>query len=324
MGNGETHPAAPQRSDSPLVRPIRLEPAFHDPERVVELIRRGSPYRTEEKVHRHPGVTRTGGWFRNFWALGGKVVFDGADEAFHNPIYLDVARRLFDAEVVRPVAMMTNLNLPMAGLPPHLDLPFFRGAMNREVPSWMLAPMGYSGLFQRWAVPVASAIAWFYDGEGGEFEYWPDGLDHDSASERPPFWNSALIGDNEYTYHRVGPVGRKSDHVPDDGVPFDAELVLAEGGRSWRVQDGTDTISTHDWADVRLSVLWKAYCFRTANEAAAYDDHTDDLTPERVTQIFADDLHQRGVAFELPEDPHTDLAWKTLLLDAYPAVAAAT
>ena len=83
---------------------------------------------------------------------------------------MNTARWIFKAEVVRPVAMMTNLNLPMAGLPPHLDLPFFRGAMNREVPSWMLEPMGYSGLFQDWAVPVASAISWFYDGEGGEFE----------------------------------------------------------------------------------------------------------------------------------------------------------
>ncbi len=300
-----------------MVRPLRLDPAFDDPGRVIELIRRGSPYRTEEKVHKHPGVTRTGGWFRNFWALGGKVVFDGADDVFHNPIYLDAARRQFGADVVRPVAMMTNLNLPMAGLPPHLDLPFFRGAMHREVPSWMLAPMGYSGLFQHWAVPVASAIAWFYAGDGGEFEYWPDGLDRPSHSERPPFWNAALMADNEYTYHRVGAVGRPDEYVPDDGIPFDAELVLGGDGR-WHVRHDGATLSTYDPSDVRLSVLWKAYCFRSADEAVAYDDHTDDLTPELVFEIFAADLRSSGIAFDVPDDPHRDLGWKATLIEAYP------
>lgn len=322
---GEAEPIRPSatRPDTALVRPLRLEPAFVDPDRVVELVHAGAPYRTEERVHRHPGVSRTGGWFRNFWALGGRVVFDGADEVFHNPIYLDAARRLFDAEVVRPVAMMTNLNLPMAGLPPHLDLPFFRGAMNREVPSWMLAPMGYSGLFQRWAVPVASAIAWFYDGEGGEFEYWPEGLGRPSMSERPPFWNAALMADNEYTYHRVGPVGSPDAYVPDDGIPYDAELVHGDDGR-WRVVHEGATLASYAAGDVRLSVLWKAYCFRSAAEAAAYDDHSDDLTPQQVFDLFAADLRARGLAVPAVDDPHTDLAWKDTLIEAYPPGAAAT
>ena len=96
---------------------------------------------------------------------------EDAAPLFENEIFIQAAKERFRAESVRPVAMMTNSNLPMAGLPPHLDLPFFRGAMNREVPAWMLVPMGYSGLFQEWAVPVASAVTWFYESEGGEFEY---------------------------------------------------------------------------------------------------------------------------------------------------------
>lgn len=300
------------RPDTPLVRPTRLEPAFADPDHVRDLIRRGSPYLTEEKVHKHPGVTHTGGWFRNFWALGGKVVFDGADDVFHNPIYLDAARHLFGAAVVRPVAMMANLNLPMAGLPPHLDLPFFRGAMNREVPAWMLEPMGYSGLFQRWAVPVASAVAWFYDGEGGEFEFWPDGIDAPPRVERPPFRNEALMADNEYTYHRVGPLGRPDRYVAAGSVPYDAELVHDVGG--WEVRDGDRVLGRYDEREVRLSVLWKAYCFRTDDEADAFDDRSDDLTPQLVQDIFLDDLRERGVEAR----PSDELAWKATLLAAYP------
>jgi hypothetical protein len=193
--------------------------------------------------------------------------------------------------------------------------------MNREVPSWMLEPMGYSGLFQRWAVPVASAIAWFYDGDGGEFEYWPDGLHRPSRSERPPFRNAALMADNEYTYHRVGPTGRSEHHVPDDAIPFDAELVWVDDSR-WEVHDGGDVLARYDERDVRVSVLWKAYCFRSHAEAEAFDERSDDLAPGQVAEIFADDLRSRGIDARPPTDPFHDVAWRETLLAAYPASSA--
>ena len=306
------------RSAAPLAPPTYLDTAFDDPYAVVDLIERGAPYKTEEAVHKHPGVDWTGGWFRNFWALGGKVVFDGAEEFFHNPTYINTARWIFEADVVRPVAMMTNLNLPMSGLPPHLDLPFFRGAMNREVPSWMLEPMGYSGLFQDWAVPVASAISWFYEGEGGEFEYWPQGMDEPSLSVRPPFFNMALMADNEYTYHRVGPIGPSSAHVPGDAIPYHARLVLADD-RRWEVRLDDEVLRRYEYRAVRQSVLWKAYCFSTEEAAAAYDDHSDDLSPELITDMFLRDLSARGIAHAEPSDPLDDIAWKQTLMSAYPS-----
>ena len=309
--------AAPVRPARQLAPPVRLDRAFADPDAVQELIRAGAPYKTQEAAHKHPGVTRTGGWFRNFWALGGKVIFPGADAAFHNPIFLDAARRSFGAEVVRPVAMMTNLNLPMAGLPPHLDLPFFRGAMNREVPAWALAPMGYSNLFHRWAVPVASAITWFYDGEGGEFEYWPDGLDAPSRTERPPYWNRAVMADNEYMWHRVGALGRPEDHLAPDAIPYDARLAMNEAAGTWEVREGDSVLMSFPAAAVRVSVLWKAYCFASRAEADAYDDHGDDLTPDKITDLFRDDLRARGIAFRDPQDAWTDPDWKALLERVY-------
>ena len=306
------------RSAALLSPPVKLERAFDDPAGVVALIKKGAPYKTEEAVHKHPGVTHTGGWFRNFWALGGKVVFDGAEPFFHNPNFIEAAKKSFQAEVIRPVAMMTNLNLPMTGLPPHLDLPFFRGTMNREVPAWMLAPMGYAGLFHDWAVPVASAISWFYDGAGGEFEYWPDGFDKPSRTERPPFFNTAVLADNEYMYHRVGSIGRSQDFVVEDAIPYNARLALLDD-EHWQVQENDNALITYDYPDVRLSVLWKAYCFKTEAEAADYDDKSHDLTPAMVTDIFCTDLTDRGIKFAKPGDIFTDVAWKQTLESAYPA-----
>lgn len=297
---------------------MRLENAYADPEALLALIRKGAPYKTQEAAHKHPGVTRTGGWFRNFWALGGKVVMDGAEPFFMNDSFIEAAKTSFSAEIVQPVAMMTNLNLPMAGLAPHLDLPFFRGAMNREVPAWLLVPMGYSGLFQSWAVPVASAITWFYDGVGGEFEYWPGGLNLPSRTERPPYFNAAVLADNEYMHHRVGALGREEDWLAEDAIPFDARLHL-EGDR-WVVRDGGRRMHEYALPDVRISVLWKAYCFQSAAKAAAFRDHSDDLTLAIVTKIFIDDLRAKGFASDaLPRADVTDDAWKPILEAAYPA-----
>lgn len=298
-----------------LAPPCLLDAAFADPDAVIALIRRGSPYRKLAAVHRNMGET-SGGWFRNFWALGGKVVFDGAAPFFHNPRFIDAAREAFRADIIRPVAMMTNLNLPMAGLPPHQDLPFFRGAQNREVPSWMLAPMGYSGLFHDWAVPVASALTWFYDGEGGEFEYWPDGLEAPSRTLRPPFSNRCLLADNEYMFHRVGPVGPEDEHDRFVNLGHDARLILTVR-ETWQVEDGGQIIAELEFAKVRLSVLWKVYCFRNEAEARGYDDHSSDLTPALVKEIFLSDLAARGIQFRPPVDIWTDPEWKETITRVY-------
>jgi hypothetical protein len=85
------------------------------------------------------------------------------------------------------------------------------------------------------------------------------------------------------------------------------------------VRYGDKTIAEYDYGKVRLSVLWKAYCFETAEAAASYDDHSHDLTPDMVTAIFADDLRARGIDFTEPGDIATDPAWKHTLTQAYPA-----
>ncbi|MCR9212915.1 MAG: hypothetical protein NXI13_04305 [Proteobacteria bacterium] len=298
-----------------LAPPVKLDPAFDDPDGILDLIRRGSPYKTLSAVHRNVGET-SAGWFRNFWALGGKVVFDGAEPFFYNERFIEAAKTSFNAEVIRPLAMMTNLNLPAPSSPCHLDLPFFRGANNREVPSWMLDPMGYSGLFHEWAIPVASAITWFYDGEGGDFEYWPRGLDAPSVTESPPFSNSCVLADNEYMYHRVGSVGPEKDQQTYEAIGYDAKLELMEDQR-WQVNEDGKTLASFDFDEVRISILWKAYCFKNEAMAESYDDHSNDLSTDLIADIFCDDLTKRGHKVSRPSDFATDAAWKELITTVY-------
>lgn len=300
-----------------LAPPVKMEKAFDDPEGIRALIEKGSPYKTLSAVHRNTGET-SGGWFRNFWALGEKVVFEGAEPFFYNPRFIAAAKQSFQAEVIRPVAMMTNLNLPAPGAPFHLDLPFFRGCQNREVPSWMLAPMGYSGLFHEWAIPVASAITWFYDGVGGEFEYWPGGLDAPSCTESPPYSNTCVLADNEYMYHRVGAIGPVEQQQNYDDIGYDAKLTLTADGR-WDVVEDDKVTASFANGDVRISILWKAYCFESAAMAASYDDHSHDLTPTRVADIFCRDMTARGIAHKTPGDFAVDTDWKEVITRVYAA-----
>ncbi len=307
------------RPPTALVEPTLLDRAFEDPGAVITLIERGSPYKTLAAVHRDPPSTPATPWFRNFWALGGKVTFPGAETAFHNPLYLEAAREVFGAEVVVPLAMMTNLNLPGPAAPPHLDLPFFRGAHRREVPSWLLAPMGYSGLFHHWAIPVASVITWFYGGSGGEFEYWPDGLDAESVRVRDLAANQAVIADNEYTYHRVCEVGSPDDFLEHNRVPYGSMLQL--DGSEWRLTEDDRELGRYPKADVRLSVLWKAYCFSDQAEAEAFADDTDVLTPAQVVEIFQADLRHRGIRVEPPEDLAGEDPWGETIREIYGAAS---
>ena len=67
--------------------------------------------------------------------------------------------------------------------------------------------MGTSGLFEPWRIVEAGVVTWFYDGPGGAYDYWPQGLDGPMRSERPPYWNTSLAADNDRMYHRIGEVG---------------------------------------------------------------------------------------------------------------------
>lgn len=313
----KTNESAVRRPAFQMAPPGVLEGAYPDPGQVLALIEKGAPYKSITAVQKEPEGTRAAPWFRNFWALGGNVIFPGAEAVFHNPNFIAAARETFSAQIVLPLAMMTNLNAPAPAAPPHLDLPFFRGAHKREVPLWLLAPMGYSGLFQHWAIPVASVITWFYDGPGGEFEYWPDGLAAPSQVAANLSSNEGVIADNEYMYHRVCQIGEPDEYLPDNQIPFEAMLERSESG--WQITAGDDVLGSYPAGGIRASVLWKAYCFRDQAEADAFTNGTDNLTPGQIVDIFQADLRRRGIHTDAPDNLDGKDRWSGIIRDTYPA-----
>jgi hypothetical protein len=224
---------------------------------------------------------------------------DGAEVILNNPGFVEAAARLFGVPTVRPTTVVINVNAPMSAGAVHVDIPSFCGANRDQYPLRILQAMGTSGLFERWRIVEAGIVTWFYDGLGGAYDYWPDGLDGDMHSEQPPFENVALVADNDRMYHRIGWIGDRSD-APSQ---FVASAVIEHGGEStWTVTDAGTPLATYPDDRVRISVLWKAQVPQSTGDL-------DPLTSDDVVEIFAADLAERGIDIAPPTAPLEDEAW---------------
>ena len=292
-----------------IAKPIRIEPAFDDPDMVRVLFKRNGPYRTiVEYIPQRPDQPVLP-YFRGNWAVGGKPLIDGAETILDNHRFLDAARALFGSSRLRPTFVVVNLNAPMPASPIHVDVPTFRGATREQYPLGWLIAMGHSELFESWRVIQSGAVSWFYDGPGGNFEYWPEGLDGAMLMERPPFYNVAIMADNDRMYHRIGAVGAPGAQLPQ--MTAAAELHAVDDD-TWAIVENGEIRATYPSNAVRLSLVWKADLEAEAN--------SESLNLDRVMSIFIADLHKRKVSFRVPGDPLTDKAWTATLDSVYSTV----
>ncbi|HLW69425.1 MAG TPA: hypothetical protein VKS22_02265 [Candidatus Binataceae bacterium] len=178
----------------------------------------------------------------------------GAENILHNPRFIDAARTFFGGSSVRPTFVVVNVNAPMPAGLTHVDVPTFSGATRDQYPLAFLMCMGQSALFENWRVIQAGAVAWLYDGPGGNFEYWPDGHERPMRTECPPFRNVALMSDNDQIYHRIGHVG-----APDARPPrMTSAAEIHWSGGAWEIVENGETRATYPPTAIRLSLVWKA------------------------------------------------------------------
>jgi hypothetical protein len=189
----------------------------------------------------------------------------------------------------------------------HIDNPSFYGATRVEYPLPFLRVMGSSELFDAWRVVRASTISWFYEGEGGNFDYWPEGIDGPMLSEQAPFGNVALCGDNDRMYHRIGPTGNGNKEMPRISA---SAKIQPDGDGNWIIFENGEVRATYASRAIRFSVLWKA-------EVRNGEPRPDDLTLDRTMEIFIADLRRRSIDFHIPSDPLSDTAWILMLQRIY-------
>ncbi len=170
--------------------------------------------------------------------------------------------------------------------------------------------MHHSGLFDDWRMPIATAIAWFHDCDGGALAFYPDGPKAPPIA-LPVHFNTALMLDTDSVFHGVDRVSEASGEI----APLRAGMRLTHmGGERWDVVDGEASIASYRFEDMRFSVSWKAYCFGDEAERRAWFEHADDLSLESILDRLAADLQRRG-RIEGPRPPDRELA--LLLIDEY-------
>lgn len=309
--------------------PVIVDNVLPDPALVRELLIRGAPYWTVQryvknlselaalsdagKQGRRSRPMFIAPWFRGDWAHG-KPLVAGTEIFFEHDGFRRAAQEMFEGGVIVPQIVYVNLNPPIAQVDPgHVDIPAFRGIDRTHYPVWLLATMLKSGLFERWYVPSVTAVAWYYEGEGGGFTYWPDGPDS-APTRRPCIHNSALVGDNDHMFHRVEAVGPDDRTVPK-GLTLESQLHWS--GNAWEVIETGDVRARYDCAEVRVSVSWKAQVFVDAKQQLLYHSHDDDLTLEQAVEMLLADLAARGTPTARPADPLHDRDFVDALNTAY-------
>jgi hypothetical protein len=252
--------------------------------------------------------------FRGNWATEGVAPPDILPLLRHAR-FVDAAKQLFDAEIVRPQNVYVNLTwqLPFPQGMGHTDVPAFRGFDRTRYPITFLSLMGLSGLFEDVRVKIATAVAWLYEGHDGGFEYWPQGPDAPPVVHEGAISNTAIVGDNDFMWHRVRPTGRMEDGMVS--LSLDSELKRVDG--QWGIVDNGRTLATFPRRALRVSVSWKAIVFESEAERRRYDEHTDDIDFDEVLRRFARDLKARDRPFTPPRDPVRDPAFIRLLRETY-------
>ncbi len=317
-------------STQPLPRaPIPIDRVFDDPSIVDALLCAHQPfwpvqrYTTTTAEYATLSGSRTSSEpviapvFRGDWARG-REIRDGVDALLKHQPFIEGARHLFEAEIVRPHTVYANLTwqLPFEQGRGHTDIPAFRGFDRTTVPIAFLTLLGQSGLFEAERVKVATAVAWFYEGDDGGFEYWPDGPGAPSVLHQGDIHNTAVVGDNDFMWHRVRPTGRAEDGMIT--LSLDDEL-RTDDGRSWWIESAGVRLAEFDRSRVRVSLSWKADVFADEADRLRHDEHLDDLDLVEVLRRLCADLADRGTDPTPPraEDPFHDEGFLERLHDAY-------
>jgi hypothetical protein len=230
-------------------RPVAIDRVLDDPDLIGRLIRDNSPYSHVLMLPEFGGTASDSGGgmpagyerfckrigdeyfinpvFRGNWAYDTPLV-DDVEPLLYNQRFVEAAKTVLGGSVVRPQIVYANLTAPMPQNQKHTDVPAFRGVDRTAYPAWVVNAMQASGLFDRWRVRLATAVAWYYEGEEGGFSYWPDGADGQAVTIDPPP-NTAVVGDNDVMFHRVEAVGKEPS---SPSTPSCASTAGPSTGRS--------------------------------------------------------------------------------------------
>ena len=273
---------------------------------ILNFLNTGGRFGRKESIDRL--VARTN-YFRETYAYG-ETRFEGIEPFLNHEGFVEAARKLHDCRVVEPHIVYANILVPGQELAVHTDVPEFRGAHRKQDPQWLLVAMHHSGLFDRWRMPIATAVSWFGDPRGGEFVFYPTGAKGPPVA-LPVHHNTAILLDTDSIFHGVDRVSETRAPLPE----LRPGMQLAyRGDGNWQVGLGDKVLDRYTWDDLRFSISWKAHCYADDADRRRAHEHTEDLSRRTVLDTLSADLRELGrIGDELPND--TALA--QIIIDDY-------
>jgi len=236
-------------------------------------------------------------YFRETYVYGDEQQVDGIESFANHALIGESARALADASVLVPAIVYANILVPGQELAIHTDVPEFRGLNRKNAPQWLLVCMLHSKLFESWRVPIVTCVAWFGGNAGGAFTFYPEG----AAGRRESIaadHNTAIVLDTDRVFHGVERVKSasleetSSDRIADVGSGATLEFV---GDGRWYMQTSGGDDCVYHWADLRYSISWKGYCFKSAISHRKWQHGEECLSIPQVLEIFEKDLLARGI-----------------------------
>ncbi len=280
--------------------PVSVSRVLDDPARVRELARRTGPFFMPARYLVNAGAANDassgseevevpahliGPVWRGDWAIDGAPLVDGAEDLLTLGPFVEGAQTMCGPDaVVDPQQVFINLTTPMRGVGfAHVDIPEFVGRDRSNAPGWLLQAMGTSRAFEDVRITIVTAVSWFHTGERGYFRYWPRGIDNESVRHED-MWNTAVVGDNDFMFHKVERVGR-DDQAPVQGLTIDT--TLNHDGDAWQVLEQGSSLATYTDDDVRISLSWKARVHASPAAKDAAESGAGALSDDEILARFA-------------------------------------
>ncbi|GBG30287.1 Hypothetical Protein FCC1311_065062 [Hondaea fermentalgiana] len=248
---------------------------------------------------------------------------------FDSKDFLDAAAQVCPShkQHLDPFQFNFIVQIPGQAVATHVDGVYFWGASRFAFPQWLLAVMSFSGLFKDEFVDQVQVVGYVSDwaldpvrqnpSKFGEFVYWPN-KDSTSDKRMPPLPRSGNAIDGSKSIHTT------TVYRPEVEPPFidknkPSKLQHNATTDRWDLIVGNDLVASYATEDLRISIVYRARCFRTKTDVERFQAEAHDHSRMMDLDDVLNRLVERGQQLtSTPSPPLSDrLALAVWLLDTF-------
>jgi hypothetical protein len=252
------------------------------------------------------------------------------NDLFNQPIFQNTAKSVCpaDQQVLDPFQFNFIMQVPGQTVAMHIDGAYFWGATRKQIPQWLLACMVFSGKFQNEFINQVQVVGYLHEWNpqdrsnvsNGDFIYYDSNDLVNGEKIIPPTPRAGTIVDGSKVVH-AAKIYRAEVNAPKIGKDEKSKLVFNEENGRWDLVVGNEVRNSYDNSDLRVSIVYRARCFRSEEEKKLFYNLPEDkyMKLENVLSTLKDDLASKPSARYSREDldKMETLELAFVLLDSY-------